>query len=317
MKAADALAATIAVLLLPVLAWHGAPTQEALAHDAAASGAHAEPGARSSHDLPVVAALRANGAQVTDLGERGGLSGHFVELADGDAYGLYVTPDGHAVAGLLYGPDGTLLTGRQIAVARSDGGGVAEATAAPPARDPAAAGEVSAGGGLHGGEAPSGGAIRLAHAYADDPVVPGSDALLERSVSAFGFTLGRAGPAVVVFADPGCRWSRAAVARLARLAFDGHLRLHVIPVGVLGAASAREAAAVASAADPAMAWFEGSAGPADSEGGRRIARNNALFDAWGAGAVPLIAWRARDGRVARQVGDIDDLHAWLEVLPHE
>ena len=317
MKAARALAAALAVLLLPTLAWHGVPTQEALAHDAAAPGFHAEPGARSFRDLPVVAALRANGAQVTDLGERGGLSGHLVELSDGDAYGLYVTPDGHAVAGLLYGPDGTLLTGRQIAAARSNGGSVAEATSALPVRDPAAAGEVSGGGGLRGGEAPSVGAIRLAHAYADDPAAPGSDALLEQSVSAFGFTLGRAGPAVVVFADPGCRWSRAAVVRLARLALDGKLRLHVIPVGVLGAASAREAAAVAAAADPAIAWFERSAGPADSEGGRRIARNNALFDAWGAGAVPLIAWRGRDGRVARQVGDIDDLHAWLEVLPHE
>ena len=317
MKAARALAAALAVLLLPALAWHGVPMQKALAQDAAALGGHAEPGARGTHDLPVVAALRANGAQVTDLGERGGLSGHFVELVSGDAYGLYVTPDGHAVAGLLYGPDGTLLTGRQIAAARSNGGGVAEAATAPPVRDPAAAGWVSADGGLHGGEAPSGGAIRLAHAYADDPVVPGSDALLERSVSAFGFTLGRAGPAVAVLADPGCRWSRAAVVRLARLALDGKLRLRVVPVGVLGAASAREAAAVASAADPAIAWFEGSTGPADSEGGRRIARNNALFDAWGAGAVPLIAWRARDGRVARQVGDIDDLNAWLEVLPHE
>ena len=317
MKAARALAAALAILLLPALAWHGVLTQEALAHDAAASGFHAEPDARGAHDLPVVAALRANGAQVMALGERGGLSGHFVELADGDAYGLYVTPDGHAVAGLLYGPDGTLLTGRQIAAARSDGGGVTEATAAPPVRDPAAAGEVPAGGGLHGGEAPSGGAIRLAHTYADDPVVPGSDALLEQSVSAFGFTLGRAGPAVVVFADPGCRWSRSAVARLAQPALAGRLRLHVVPVGVLGAASAREAAAVASAADPAIAWFERSAGSADSEGGRRIARNNALFDAWGAGAVPLIAWQARDGRIAHSLGDIDDLDAWLEALPHE
>ena len=55
----------------------------------------------------VIAALRAKGARILALGERGGLDGHFVELADGDAYGLYLTPDGHAVAGLLYGPDGS------------------------------------------------------------------------------------------------------------------------------------------------------------------------------------------------------------------
>ena len=317
MKRANALAATLAVLLLPALSWHGAPTQEAAAHDAASPGAHAESGDRSSHELPVIAALRANGAQVTDLGERGGLSGHFVELAEGDAYGLYVTPDGHAVAGLLYGPDGTLLTGRQIAAARSeDGHGIATA-AVRPTTAVTPIGEVSIVGESHGVEPPSGDEAQLAHAYPDDPVVPGVEALFERSVSAFGFTLGRAGPPVAVFADPGCRWSRAAVARLARPALDGRLQLHVVPVGVMGAASAQEAAAIASAPDPALAWFEGAPGPAITDGGRRIARTNALFDAWGAGAVPLIAWRTRDGRVAHRVGDLDDIDVWLGALRHE
>ena len=317
MKAANALAATLAVLLLPAHAWHGAATQEALAHEAAVPGAHAKPGARSSRDLPVVAALRANGAQVTDLGERGGLSGHFVELAEGDAYGLYLTPDGHAVAGLLYGPDGTLLTGRQIEAARSEGGNGIATAAERPVSAVAPASEDSTDAGLYGGEVRPGDETQLAHGYADDPVVPGIQALFERSVSAFGFTLGRTGPSVVAFADPGCRWSRAAVARLARLALDGRLQLHVVPVGVMGAASAQEAAAIASAPDPALAWFEGAPGPASPDGGRRIARTNALFDAWGAGAVPLIAWRAPDGRVAHRVGDLDDIDAWLGMLRHE
>ena len=268
-------------------------------------------------EAPMVTALRANGARILALGEQGGLDGHFVELADGDAYGLYLTPDGHAVAGLLYGPDGTLLTGRQIAAARSDGGNGIGAAAAQLVSDTVPIGEALADDGLHGGDAPSSDGVRLAHAYADDPVVPDVEALFERSVSAFGFTLGRAGPPVVVFADPGCRWSRAAVARFAHLALGGRLRLRTIPVGVLGAASAQEAAAIASAADPALAWFEGAAGPAGPEGGRRIARSNALFDAWGAGAVPLIAWRGTDGRVVHRVGDIDDMDAWLEALRHE
>ena len=317
MKAANILAATLAVLLLPAHAWHGAPTQEAAAHDAASPGAHAEPGDRSSHELPVVAALRANGASILSLGTRGGLDGHFVELPDGDAYGLYLTPDGHAVAGLLYGPDGTLLTGRQIETARSEGGDAMGTAAVRPVSAIAPVGEISVAGGSHGEEAPSGDEVQLAHAYADDQVVPGIEALFERSISAFGFTLGHAGPPVAVFADPGCRWSRAAVARLAQLALDGRLLLRTIPVGVLGAASAQEAAAIASARDPALAWFEGAAGPASPDGGRRIARNNALFDAWGAGAVPLIAWRARDGRVGHQVGDLDDIEAWLGALRHE
>ena len=320
MKTAHAIVATLAVLLLPALPWHAVPAKKALAHDAAASAALAEPAAGGP---PVIAALRANGAQVTDLGERGGLSGHFVELAEGDAYGLYVTPDGHAVAGLLYGPDGTLLTGRQIAAARGNTGASAEIPAAQPAWRAAWDSEVSGAGRRHGVEEPAGGAVEFAHAHAEgsglsDTGVPDrGDALLERSASAFGFTLGRAGPLAVAFADPHCRWSRSAVARLARLALDDRLRLRVVPVGVLGAASAREAAAIASAGDPAMAWFEGAGGRASPEGGRWIARNNALFDAWGAGAVPLIAWRTADGRVVRQVGDLHDVGAWLEALPHE
>ena len=80
MKTAHAIAATLAVLLLPALPWHAAPAQEALAHDAAALAVLAEPGTGGP---PVIAALRANGAEVTDLGERGGLTGHFVELAEG------------------------------------------------------------------------------------------------------------------------------------------------------------------------------------------------------------------------------------------
>ena len=279
--------------------------------------AYAQSVVDGGNEAPMVAALRANGARILALGEQGGLDGHFVELADGDAYGLYLTPDGHAVAGLLYGPDGTLLTGRQIAAARIGSGGGAETTAVPPVWEAASIGEVSTTGRSHGGEATPGAPVQLAHAYADGPAVPGVEALFERSVSAFGFTLGRTGPPVVVLADPGCRWSRAAVARLAHLALDGRLRLRMIPVGVLGAASAQEAAAIASAADPALAWFEGAAGPAGPEGGRRIARSNALFDAWGAGAVPLIAWRARDGRVVHRVGDFDDIDAWLEALRHE
>ena len=329
MKAANALAATLAVLLLPALAWHGAPTQEAAAHDAALPGAHAEPGDRNSRDLPVVAALRANGARILALGKRGGLSGHFVELAEGDAYSLYVTPDGHAVAGLLYGPDGTLLTGRQIAAARRERGAAAVTPATQPAWHAARDGEVSAAGGRHGVEASAGGAVDVAHAYADGPNASNveelyqgvplyqGDPLFRRAASAFGFTLGRTGPLVVTFADPGCRWSRSAVARLAQPALAGRLRLRVAPVGVLGAASAREAAAIASGGDAALAWLEGAGTQAEPEGGRRIERNNALFDAWGAGAVPLIAWRAIDGRIVYSLGEIDDLDAWLEALPHE
>ena len=291
-------AAAVLLLVAGLVGTACPPVPEAAAHDEAAGD--------TGQGSPLIAALRSGGAQVIALGERGGLEGHFVELAEGDAYGLYLTADGHAVAGLLYGPDGTLLTGRQIAAASGGRTAAVESIAGEGAR-----------------HAARDGAVEFAHAYADGPdaspvEAPGQGSLLlRRSLDAFGFTLGRAGPPIAVFADPGCRWSRAAVARLGGAALDGRLRLRVVPVGVLGAASAREAAAIASAGDPALAWFEGTHAAATAAGARRIERNNALFDAWEAGAVPLIAWRARDGRIARRIGDIDDIAAWLEGLPDE
>ena len=252
-------------------------------------------------DVPAtIAALRARGARTFALGERGGLAGYLVELADGGAYALYLTPDGHAVAGLLYAPDGTLLTGGQLAAVRGaagPGGALdAEGRAARPGTDAS---------------------VRTARAVEGAGAESDMETRFKRSASAFGFTLGRTGPLAVLFADPGCRWSRSAAARLGQQALAGRLRLRVVPVGLLGAASARTAAGIASSPDPAAAWFGGDVPPPHPEGGTRIARNNALYEAWGETGVPLIVRRDARGRIAHRVGDVDDVAAWLEGLPHE
>ena len=54
----------------------------------------------------LVSALRDKGAQIVPLGPRGGLAGYLVTPVGGAGYSLYVTNDGHGVAGLLYGPTG-------------------------------------------------------------------------------------------------------------------------------------------------------------------------------------------------------------------
>ena len=153
---------------------------------------------------------------------------------------------------------------------------------------------------------------------------PSRTGLFERSAAAFGFSLGERGPLVVLLGDPTCSFSRSAAARLGRAALDGRLQLRVVPVAVLGADAARRAVAIAAHPEPARAWFEGGGGGGPSgrrptlgtlgpkTGAERIARNNALFDAWGATAVPLIAWQTRDGAVGHRIGDIDDVDAWLQ-----
>ena len=243
----------------------------------------------------LIEALRASGAQVVWLGSRGGLEGYFVRPAKAGGYSLYVTGDGYAVAGLLYGPDGTEITGAQLAAAHAvEAGGNTARTGAREAVGPAV----------------------TAHAAAAEPGPPDAAAsrraLFERSAAAFGFTLGHRGPVVVLLGDAACPWSRSAAARLGREALAGRLQLRVVPVAILGAEAARRAAAIAAHPDPARAWFEGAQDPADRAGAERIARNNALLDEWGADAVPLIAWTARDGGVAQRIGDIDDVGAWLK-----
>ena len=260
-----------------------------------------EPGLEHEGFRPddLVATLRANGAGVLPLGERGGLDGYFVTPAGGAGYSLYVTGDGHAVAGLLYGPDGTEITGAQLAAARPAVASAQGADAMTPER-----------------AAPA----MTAHAASDTggpaSSSPSLSRLFERSAAAFGFTLGERGPLVVVLGDPTCSFSRSAAAWLGRAALDGHLQLRVVPVAVLGADAALRAVAIAAHPEPARAWLDGSgvADPrsADRAGAQRIARNNALFDAWGATAVPLIAWQTRDGAVGHRIGDIDDVDAWLQ-----
>ena len=266
------------------------------------------PAARAA-EPDLVSALRDQGAQIVPLGPRGGLAGYLVTPVGGAGYSLYVTNDGHGVAGLLYGPDGVLLTGGQLAAVRGEnrlaGAAPSSASGAP---NPAA--------NVEGAGVRDSGASTEA-VTPDTATGVSRAALFERSASAFGFTLGERGPLVVLFGDPLCPWSRSAVARIGREAMAGKLRLHVVPVALLGAASAHRAAGIAASSNPAQAWFARTDGPSGVQARERIAGNNALFDAWGERSVPLIAYRAMQGGIAHRVGDIADLGAWLRELGDE
>lgn len=227
----------------------------------------------------VIEKLRAGGASVTALGERGGVSGWFVEPREGAGYSLYVTRDGYSVAGLLYGPEGELLTRDQVRRAGKGIGRSSEVAQAPVRDIPVGAKRAPAG-------------------------------LFERSVAAFGFTLGHSGPLVVVLGDPGCDFSRSTVEELGRKAVEGRFRLHVVPLGVLGGKSAEMAIRIASSPDPALAWFGRDVAPPHRAGGQWVDRNNAVFEAWGENAVPLIAWTSPAGVKVYTVGEIGDVERW-------
>ena len=127
----------------------------------------------------LVSALRDQGAQIVPLGPRGGLAGYLVTPVGGAGYSLYVTNDGHGVAGLLYGPDGVLLTGGQLAAVRGEnrlaGAAPGSASGAPnPTANVEGAGVRDSG--------------ASTEAVTPDTATGVSRAVLfERSASAFGF----------------------------------------------------------------------------------------------------------------------------------
>ena len=257
----------------------------------------------------LVSALRDKGAQIVPLGPRGGLAGYLVTPVGGAGYSLYVTGDGHGVAGLLYGPDGVLITGGQLAAVRGE-------------NRPAGAAPSSASGAPNPTANVEGAGARDSSAFAE-AVTPDRSTgvsravLFERSASAFGFTLGERGPLVVLFGDPHCPWSRSAVARIGREAMAGKLRLHVVPVALLGAASAHRAAGSPPVPIRRKPGSRATMVRPVLHARDRIARNNAAFDSWGERSVPLIAYRTMQGGIAHRVGDIADLNAWLRELGDE
>ena len=329
------------VALLAALLGVGLSTVSAGAQEAVPSPDGPEKGAaargRTVGAAPapgLVGKLRARGARVTALGERGGLSGWLVEPGRGDVYTLYVGQDGYAVAGMMYGPDGRLVTRSQLETAERRGA-VRTPRAGKEASSPgvsyerflAAAREAkrerrrvaeakvrTTAGDVPGGErkARAGERFTVVHRSGAVEGKPAPAGLFARSAAAFGFTLGHRGRTVLVFADPGCRWSREAVDALGKQAMAGRFRLRVIPVGVLGGESARAAVRIASSPDPALAWFGRDVAQEHRAGGMWIEESNAAFDRWGENAVPLIAWPERRGGYVYAVGSIPDVPAWVE-----
>ena len=230
--------------------------------------------ARAGEEPDVVAELRNAGAEIVELGRQGGLEGYFVRLPDGSVYTLYLTDDGFAVNGLLYAPDGALLTSAQLQAMRQ-----LEAVPPPPAET-----------------------VALERRFLE-------------SLQGHGFTVGDKGPAVLVFADPLCRWSRLAVAELAQRALQGGLRVRVLPVALMGEESALRAMVVLSSEDPVLEWFSpGVSVRAEPAGSGRVVENNRRFAAWGERAVPLTVFRNLDGELVAGVGDIVDVERFVAGL---
>lgn len=273
---------------------------------------------QSQERLPaVLSALKQSGAELVPLGPSGLLEGWLVRRQDGSVFPVYAAPDGHAVAGLLYGADGLELTGGQVRAAAKAGaaaenrwrqampipvGAAAKAGVAAETHDGA-----SRPGAVAAGSSPVEDAVRAAAAGYAPPArsaVPerGRKVLFERALDVAAFTLGETGPDVVAFIDPACPWSRQAAAEQGSRALDGEFRLHAVPVGLLGADARAQAAGIAAAENPALAWFGSSPAAPTAEDVVRLEANNALWRAFGAEVVPWFAWRDDIGEIRVHAG---------------
>ena len=240
-------------------------------------------GVAVAEDPALVAALKEAGAEVRVLGARAGLTGYWIEPAgDVEGYPLYVTPDGHGVMGMLYSPQGDLLTGRQL---EEDDGSVR------------AGKEVSE--------------IDVLERAVADALGRGDGGQVFFDVAnRAAFTIGDAGQDLVVIADPACPWSRSTVARFSEQALSGALTLHVVPVALLGEVSAERALGVVSSDRPALAWFEGQIAVWSADGSREILENNLVHETLGVSGVPVLVWD--DGGGMRTfVGEPDDVPGWM------
>ncbi len=277
-------------------------------------------------DGSLVAGLRANGAEVKPLGRRGALEGWLVTPRGQRPYTLYVDGSGYGVMGLLFSPDGSEVTGRQVAQfrERTAPAGAEQGQRGRNLGDPgsevspvrAATGRLQAEGHTRPGDAyralladvrqaPAEGASRVSGSQASS-VSASLPGIFEMALAVEGFDLGEAGPQVAIFADPSCLPSRAAVAELARRALAGEISLRVVPVGARGAEAEVMAALVLGSEDRARGWFtldredEWPALGADSAGG--VALNRRLFERTGSEFVPYSLMRGEDGRIHSMIG---------------
>ncbi len=125
-----------------------------------------------------------------------------------------------------------------------------------------------------------------------------------RALSAPGFTVGHAGPLMVVFMDPNCIYCHKFWDEAQADIRAGKLRLKVIPVGFLKPTSLAKATTILQAVDPALAWGhnerrfqknieEGGEKPAahlDIKAMADVRANTALLGSTGKMATPTLVY---------------------------
>jgi thiol:disulfide interchange protein DsbG len=281
--------AHLSALLLALLALAG-PVQAKTAAKAPDPGPPPADAQSAPLDAPspdAISTLRIfknNGAEVHYLGRMFGLDGWLISK-DQNMQVVYTTLDGQGtVVGVLYGPDGSKETSKQLAAAQQSG-------LAIPGISPT--GEVA-------------GTPAAAPAAGDSGQGPPSERLMHDVETSTYLKFGPDdAPILYVFADPRCHfchdyWDTLTTQFLPQ----NHLQLRIIPVAILGADSVTEAEGIISSPNPSDLWAQvengilaGLPSTMAADAAMKIQTNNNIMVRWKMSGTPYSVYRGKDGKV--------------------
>lgn len=229
----------------------------------------------------VLQSLVADGAQYRYLGPNQGVHG-WLFIKDGREQYFYVTPDGQAIiSGLLYAPQGEVITSRQIQQLRQREGAAIDRLATP---------EKFTESGM-------------------PKTAPGqskSDLLLQQVEDGNWFKLGSdKAPVVYSFIDPQCHHCHdfLKTVRDGKYIEDGKIQLRLLPVGIVNEESILQSAALLIDSNPGAKLFEAIDGkkgaiPAPLDiNTQSVQQNLSIMQAWKLKATPFIIYKDKTGKV--------------------
>ena len=270
----------------------------------AASVAKADeaPAHLSPDQIGTLKIFQSQNAKIDYLGRKFGLDGWLISK-DTAVQVVYTTPDGQAtVVGLLYGPDGQVATGDQLLKAKENG----LALPTPAGVDPAGSMQAQIVTPGTAAPAPQPGAVSP------------SERLWKAMESSTYLTFGSpAGAPLYVFMDPRCHYCHDYFQTLSTTVLPQNaVQLRVVPVGILGPESEKEALGLMSSSDPRAAWEKIETGdhsglPATVADGvqEKVDANKTLMGEWSLKGTPGSVYRGKDGKVKLVYGLPSDIPA--------
>lgn len=241
--------------------------------------------------------LSAEGAQIRYLGREYGFDA-WLTVKNGQEQYFYVLPDRSAfLMGVLFDPQGKLVTVEQVSRLRQSGDDILEQMGESEFEK-----------------------MRNKTPEEKYELLSSSEKLFYDIEQSNWVPIGRMGaPVVYAFVDPQCPHCHNLMTTLREGKYfqDGKIQVRLIPVGFRQETIA-QAAYLIAAPDPQERWFRHMEGDPDALPAKAgindqgVQRNMAIMQSWKFNVTPLIIYRALDGTVKIVQGQPADMDAMIE-----